>query len=1651
MKWKREKYHYDVSPYPYFALFLRIKSNYLEDDVLVIVMSKECEEMKKTYRKKMGEYRKHPIGRRLVVGVLCICLSLVSLPIDHFGNLAQAAQNEEIVGFSALQEEVRNQTVQIGTGLEQLNLPQELEAVCSSQSELSVIEGNSLGETSPSVESVLETVQGTELPKEQYESAGQAGTEEEKGPVQNTEGGGLEVPKLDLSEETGGQEPDSEIKEPESPEEQPEEEKPELPEGQPQEGKPELPEGQPQEEKPQSPEGQPDGGRTETFTIKNITWASEPEYDGETVGSYVFTPVLPISCRLAAGIELPEITVSVVEEGKEGKQDKKGQKSRKIQAEDSILFGEEETAPQAEPGCGIISVDTVWEGNVTLADGELIVEPEATLTIKGVVTVQGNVAIKGGGKIVRGNGNAYFKAWDGVHLTVADITLDGASLPARQSIIEAVRSDVILDDGCRIQNCTKSYIGPRVQFIDGNGNTNTTGGGGGAALFLTAGTAIFNEIVLENNCSTVGYSGAVFVLNGELRVYGGLYKNNRAQNHSLWGVGCLYNLISKFYIYGGTFIGNSSDGRGGCLGSTGDKGTETYLYGGYFEGNKSTASGYEGSGAFYYSAFDGRPGVDREGAILDISGNVQFCGNESSGVDGVYLELSSDASIARKIQISDTLSYPVTLYLKASEGYVIAEGTNEYRLLHERDMKKINFVDVGGSGMTWYAVLDKEKNQVYLSQNKPNYGYYVYYISNGAAGTVVDDANDGAGYQIGDLATVQPADGLEREGYAFMEWNTKADGSGKSYRPGDKLDIQGDTDLYAIFVKGKVLSADFYSGSAGQKETKSVELSVDEESGTVQAPQLVEMDGWNPLGWSTDKSGFQGEAAPEEEVTLTEDREFYGVYEKDVVLSYEAEGADIAPENETGKAHANVHDAVSTSPAKFTVAPAAVRSGYAFAGWNTEQDGTGRMYQEGDVLEAETDMALYAVFKKPLHAFFYSGSAGEKEEQVVEIPEDATSGTTRTPELKTFQAQGDDAGQEVLAAEGFYPVGWDLQEDGYNGTIQAGEEVTLTDDTNYYGVYRKDITLTYEAGVVEGFPKVEAAECRANVHSSVTYEKPWFDLLPAPVREGYVFQGWNTEADGSGITYAAASRQQFAGDTVLYASWKDESDVPYRVEHYLQELEGDGYLLDESGTEEFSAKAGETVQAHAREYAGFTENEEHGKRSAAGVVKADGSLTLRLFYDRNVYHVEFDLNGGSGDAPNSQDVRYGGLLRTVEAPERAGYHFKGWYLDSKGSRGKQWDFARTVEQNTPSQRVTLYAKWVDETAPVLGKASYGKGHKDILGWILHKDRLKITAPITEEGSGVRQVEYVLTPEKAVKGNEKGKEAAAEKKTAWIQAAASAQAYGAIGMPLGAANAGGQINTVRKGRAKVTQKGSVTVAEFTIAEDFKGTVAMTAVDWAGNVSAEKILTAKGGGAIVEDNAPDIRLVQDEKGQYGDACEVHVEIRDNADGSISGGIASVSYQIAGGEEKTLPEQRFSRGIVESYKFTIKISGAGSHSLRVNAEDNAGNKSSREITVDIPGVTATPPGPEPRTGDGSHVEIYATISMIAGFTYLLLYFREHGMTEEKKEELVSRLVNWAKGKGGIQRMAAIVLIFLLLAYYHSIGKTVEQEWEEACHFGQ
>ena len=64
------------------------------------------------------------------------------------------------------------------------------------------------------------------------------------------------------------------------------------------------------------------------------------------------------------------------------------------------------------------------------------------------------------------------------------------------------------------------------------------------------------------------------------------------------------------------------------------------------------------------------------------------------------------------------------------------------------------------------------------------------------------------------------------------------------------------------------------------------------------------------------------------------------------------------------------------------------------------------------------------------------------------------------------------------------------------------------------------------------------------------------------------------------------------------------------------------------------------------------------------------------------------------------------------------------------------------------------------------------------------------------------------------------------------------------------------------------------------------------------------------------------------------------------------------------------------------------------------------------------------EPKTGDSTAIELYATVAMIAGLSYLLLYFGSdsRGMTEEEKKEIVSRLIRWSRRGGKIYRMLAL-----------------------------
>lgn len=200
---------------------------------------------------------------------------------------------------------------------------------------------------------------------------------------------------------------------------------------------------------------------------------------------------------------------------------------------------------------------------------------------------------------------------------------------------------------------------------------------GGAFYIMTNNTVDIRDTLIED--CTAGTQGGAFISAGGgnvINVYSGIYRNNRTTStndvHGNVGGGCMYNCKGILNIHGGSFLNNYAKNKGGAILHCWEQGTTTIITGGVFEGNscdyKDEKADYSGSGGIFNSS------VGSSQSELEISGNVKFCGDgtEGSGVDGIYLD--KESGVPRKISISTTLTYPVNLYVKAAEGYIIGQG-----------------------------------------------------------------------------------------------------------------------------------------------------------------------------------------------------------------------------------------------------------------------------------------------------------------------------------------------------------------------------------------------------------------------------------------------------------------------------------------------------------------------------------------------------------------------------------------------------------------------------------------------------------------------------------------------------------------------------------------------------------------------------------------------------------------------------------------------------------------------------------------------------------------------------------------------------------------------------------------------------------------
>ncbi len=179
-----------------------------------------------------------------------------------------------------------------------------------------------------------------------------------------------------------------------------------------------------------------------------------------------------------------------------------------------------------------------------------------------------------------------------------------------------------------------------------------------------------------------------------------------------------------------------------------------------------------------------------------------------------------------------------------------------------------------------------------------------------------------------------------------------------------------------------------------------------------------------------------------------------------------------------------------------------------------------------------------------------------------------------------------------------------------------------------------------------------------------------------PVKAGYEFLGWylgNVKYDFT---------QEVQADLTITAHWQ-ASDAKYVVKYYHQNTDRTDYVLSEADTKEAEAEVGTKVTAAPLVLPGFTLNS--AKSKASGEVLADGSLVLELYYDRNVYTITYETDGGTQPAKDKTEYVYGVGLQPLGTTAKDGYAFEGWYDED--------DNIVTRVTNTQTGNIVLHAKW----------------------------------------------------------------------------------------------------------------------------------------------------------------------------------------------------------------------------------------------------------------------------------------------------------------------------------------------------------------------
>jgi uncharacterized repeat protein (TIGR02543 family) len=239
-------------------------------------------------------------------------------------------------------------------------------------------------------------------------------------------------------------------------------------------------------------------------------------------------------------------------------------------------------------------------------------------------------------------------------------------------------------------------------------------------------------------------------------------------------------------------------------------------------------------------------------------------------------------------------------------------------------------------------------------------------------------------------------------------------------------------------------------------------------------------------------------------------------------------------------------------------------------------------------------------------------------------------------------------------------------------------QVTITDDRTF------TVTFNADGGNISG-----AATAVRSIQRPATTLKQAGIPLPVATRNNYRFIGWHTAQIGGTLF---SDLTVVNSNITVWARWE-----------LIQETTSHTVTYDSNGATKAASPGKDTVVTPNTRVTklptpptrtGYAFDGWNTKKNGSGKVfntsyTVTGSMTVYAQWDAKTYTLRFNLNGGSGATPSSQNLNYGDKADAPANPGRSGYQFLSWNTKRDGS-GTAWRFASNT---MPASDVTLYAQW----------------------------------------------------------------------------------------------------------------------------------------------------------------------------------------------------------------------------------------------------------------------------------------------------------------------------------------------------------------------